>query len=139
MYKRTGHHKQQFLQRPMALFGLLLVLALACMQASAQTTQGSIVGSVKDPGGAVVTGATVTLTNTDEGTVRTTTPNGIGDYRFVNVKAGHYSVDVSATGFEKWSATGVALTVRQELRVDVQLSVGAVQQSVQVTGDNVRA
>ena len=123
----------------MALFGLFLVLALACVQASAQTTQGSIVGSVKDPGGAVVTGATVTLTNTDEGTVRTTTPNGIGDYRFVNVKAGHYSVDVSATGFEKWSATGVALTVRQELRVDVQLSVGAVQQSVQVTGDNVSA
>ena len=53
---------------------------------------GRLVGSVKDPGGAVVPGATVTLTNTDEGTSRTTTSNAVGDYRFLDAKAGHYSV-----------------------------------------------
>jgi hypothetical protein len=61
-------------------------------------------GSVKDASGAVVSGATVTLTNTDEGAVRTTKSNGVGDYRFLDVKAGHYSVEVAAPGFEKWAS-----------------------------------
>ncbi len=130
---------QHFRRRSMFIPGLLLVLALACVQGRAQSTQGAIVGSVKDPGGAVVPGATVTLTNTDEGTTRTTTSNAVGDYRFLDAKAGPYTVEVSATGFEKWAASGVVLTVRQELRVDVGLVVGAVQQSVQVTGDSVSA
>ena len=130
---------QQFRQQSMFILGLLLVVALACVQGRAQSTQGAIVGSVKDPGGAVVPDATVTLTNTDEGTVRTTTSNAVGDYRFLDTKAGHYVVEVSGKGFEKWAASGVALTVRQELRVDVGLVVGTVQQSVQVTGDSVSA
>ena len=130
---------RRFQRRGLAIFGMLLLLVLSCTRGYAQTTQGSIVGSIDDAGGAVVTTATVTLTNTDEGTIRVTKSNSTGDYRFVNVKAGHYSVEVVAPGFEKWSATGVALAVRQELRVDVQLSVGAVQQSVQVTGENVSA
>ncbi|MGA2807612.1 MAG: carboxypeptidase regulatory-like domain-containing protein [Terracidiphilus sp.] len=121
------------------VLGLVLVLALACTQTSAQATQGAIVGSVKDKAGAVVPGATVTLTNAEEGTVRTTKSNGVGDYRFLDVKAGHYSVAVLAQGFEKWTASGVALEVRQELRVDVNLAIGAVQQEVRVTGDMVSA
>jgi hypothetical protein len=118
---------------------LLLVLALACTQTRAQATQGAIAGSVKDAAGAVVPGATVTLTNTDEGAVRTVKTNGVGDYRFQDVKAGRYSVEVSAPGFEKWSIYGVALAVRQELRLDLSLAVGAVQQEVRVTGDMVSA
>lgn len=119
--------------------GLLLAVALVCATAPAQTTQGSIVGTVKDPGGAVVRGATVTLTNAGEGTSRETLTNGVGDYRFVDVKAGHYSLQVVAPGFEKWFVSGATLAVRQELRVDVQLALGAVAQSVQVTGDSVSA
>src|SRR6266702_1573963 len=126
-------------KRSMAFIGLLAVFAFASVPGRSQSTQGAIVGSVKDPGGAVVVNAAVTLINTDEGASRTTKSNSTGDYRFVDVKAGHYSVEVVIPGFEKWSATGVVLTVRQELRVDVQLSVGAVQQSVQVTGENVSA
>ena len=139
MYRNSFPLWQQIQHRPIATLGLLLVLALACVQGRAQSTQGAIVGSVKDPGGAVVPGAIVTLTNTDEGAIRTTTSNAVGDYRFLDAKAGHYTVAVSAAGFEKWSASGVVLAVRQELRVDVSLTVGAVQQSVQVTGDSVSA
>jgi hypothetical protein len=123
----------------MTFLSLLLALALACAQAQAQATQGSIAGTVKDTGGAVIPGAAVTLTSTEEGTVRTATSNGVGDYRFLDVKAGHYSVVVSAAGFEKSAISGVVLEVRQELRVDVSMSVGAVQTEVQVNGDTVSA
>ncbi len=139
MHRCTRNFWQQFQQRSLAVLGLLLMLAVACTPGLAQSTQGSVVGSVKDAGGAVVPGAIVTLTNTAEGTVRITKSNGVGDYRFLDVKAGHYAVEVAAPGFQKWSASGVTLTVRQELRVDVQLAVGEVQQSVQVTGDSVSA
>ena len=125
--------------KPIAVLSLLLVLALSCIGVQAQSTQGAVVGSVKDAAGAVVPGALVTLTNTEEGTTRTTKTNGVGDYRFQDAKAGHYAVTVTATGFEKWSVYGVVLAVRQELRLDLSLSVGTVQQEVQVTGDSVGA
>jgi hypothetical protein len=139
MYRRIHLLLQPSQKRPLTFIVLLVVFALADVQGRSQSTQGSIGGVIKDPGGAVVVNALVTLTNTDEGAGRTTRSSSTGDYRFVDVKAGHYSVEVVTPGFEKWSATGVALTVRQELRVDVQLSVGTVQQSVQVTGENVSA
>ncbi|HLY39973.1 MAG TPA: TonB-dependent receptor [Terracidiphilus sp.] len=132
-------HHTTLRMRIFALLVLPLALLLPGTRALAQSTQGSIIGSIKDPGGAVVPNATVKLTNTAEGTSRTTTSNAVGDYRFLDVKEGTYSVAVEASGFEKWDATGVSLAVRQELRVDVQLSVGAVQQSVQVNGETVSA
>jgi hypothetical protein len=118
---------------------LCLLLALACTGLRAQSTQGAVIGSVKDAAGAVIPGALVTLTNTEEGTIRTIKTNGVGDYRFQDAKAGHYALEVSAPGFEKWSVYGVVLGVRQELRLDLSLSVGTVQQVVQVTGDSVGA
>jgi len=123
----------------MAVAILLMVFAVFAPQSQAQTTQGSIVGSVKDSAGAVIPNATVTLTNMDEGTIRTSKSNGVGDYHFQDVKAGRYSIDVAAPGFQQWSVTSVSLAVRQELRIDAQLAVGAVQQSVQVEGENVSA
>lgn len=124
-------------RRPLALLGLVLALVLAGSQGWAQSTQGAIFGSVKDAAGAVVPGALVTLTSTDEGAIRTIKTNGVGDYHFQDVKAGHYKVEVVAQGFEKWALTGVVLVVRQELRVDVNLAVGTVQQEVSVNAENV--
>ncbi|MDE3200127.1 MAG: carboxypeptidase regulatory-like domain-containing protein [Acidobacteriota bacterium] len=117
-----------------ALFSLL-----AAVQGLAQTTQGSILGIVKDASGAVIPGATITLTNTDEGTVRTTTSSATGLYRFVDVKAGHYSLSVTAANFQAFSVTRIALGVRQELRLDATLTIGQVQQMVKVTGEDVSA
>jgi hypothetical protein len=126
-------------RQALGIFSLLLMLAFATAHGSAQATQGAIIGSVKDAAGAVVSGATVTLTNIDEGAVRTLRTNSVGDYRFMDVKAGRYSVAVSAPNFQKWLASGVMLTVRQELRLDATLVVGAVQQEVQVTGESASA
>lgn len=133
------HSLLQRLERHLLCALALVAICASAVPALAQATQGALVGSVKDAAGSVVPNAAVTLTNTDEGTVRTAKSNGIGDYRFLDVKAGHYTIEVAAPGFDKWSATGITLSVRQELRVDAQLAIGAVQQSVQVTGDTVSA
>src|SRR5271163_4903151 len=109
MQKLIEFPLQQSMRRCLTVLGLLLVLC--CSLGRAQSTQGSIFGAVTDKAGAVVPGASVTLTSTDEGAVRTTKSNGVGDYRFEDVKAGRYSLDVSATSFEKWSATGLVLEV----------------------------
>jgi hypothetical protein len=139
MAERISIFKSRTLQRNLALLSLVAAFALTCRQGFAQATQGSVVGTVKDAGGAVVANATVTLNSVEEGTARTTTTNNVGDYRFLDVKAGTYRETVEANGFEKWVATDVALAVRQELRLDAKLSVGAVQTEVKVTGDNVSA
>jgi hypothetical protein len=113
-----------------AAFGVLILFALAWTQGWTQATEGAITGSVKDLSGAVVPGATVTLINTEEGTTRSVKSNDVGDYSFLDVKAARYSVEVSAQGFDKWSVSGLVLAVRQELRLDVTLEVGAVKQEV---------
>ncbi|NYF80029.1 TonB-dependent receptor [Granulicella arctica] len=102
-----------------------------------QSTQGSILGEVKDSSGAIVPAAEIVLTNTDEGTVRSTHSNSTGSYQFLDVKSAHYAIEVSAPGFQKWVVTGVALTARQELREDVSLTLGGLQQEVKVSGDTV--
>ena len=128
---------QQYVRSNVRIVGLLF--ALLCVRGQAQTTQGSVIGTVKDPGGAVVAGADVKLTNTDEGISRTTTTNGVGDYHFLDVKAGHYTVTINAKGFAEWAVNGVDLQVRQELRVDASLGMGNVKLEVIVNADTMSA
>ncbi len=130
-----------FLGRSRGLVRLCVLLAciLACYAGQAQSIQGSIIGTVKDAVGAVVPGATVTLTSLDQGTVRTAVSTASGDYEFLDSKAGSYSLEVSVTGFEKWTTSGVMLAARQQLRVDAKLSVGNVSQEVSVSADQVSA
>ena len=118
---------------------MLLAFVFGSIPARGQATQGSVIGTVKDPNGSVVPNAIVTLTNIEEGTQRTGRTNNVGNYQFLDVKAGHYQVEIVATGFQKWQATGVTLEVRQELRLDAKLEVGAVQQQIEVTGESVSA
>ena len=119
-----------------AFTALLLCLAVG-RHGVAQSIQGSIIGTVQDKAGAVVPGATLTLENLDEGSIRTTTTNGSGDYQFLDTKAGHYSLVTTGTGFEKWSTTGVLLAARQQLRIDVSLVVGSTQQEIDVSADTI--
>jgi len=121
------------------LLTIVVAIALGSAVGWTQSTQGSILGTVKDAKGAVIQGALVTLTNTDEGVVRTTTTSGSGDYQFLDAVAAHYDVEVAAPGFENWKINGAQLAVRQQLRIDVSLAVGGVQQTVEVSGDNASA
>ena len=114
-----------------------LILAGFALGAPAQSIQGSVLGAVKDKSGAVVPSAKVTLQNLDDGTVRETVSNGTGDYQFLDTPAGRYSVAISATGFERWSTSGLILAARQQLRVDAVVVVGDVQQQVVVSADTI--
>src|SRR5579859_1033156 len=118
---------------------VLLALMMTGTGLRAQSTQGSILGAVKDASGAVVPNATVTLTNADAGVVRTTKTSANGDYSFSDVQAARYAIEIEAPTFERWRTSGVVLAVRQELRLDATLTAGGVQQEVTVNADSATA
>ena len=101
--------------------------------ASAQSTTGSISGTVLDAQQAVVPNATVTARNTDTGLSRTNQTDGEGRYNFVNLPIGAYEVTVEAANFSKYVQTGITLDVNQNAAVDVALKTGGVQEIVTVT------
>jgi hypothetical protein len=116
-----------------------IFLLLTAPVVQAQSTQGAILGSVRDSAGAVVPNAVETLTSLDEGTVLTTKTNAAGDFKFVDLKAGHYTLAVEAKDFDKWSVADLFLAVRQELRIDATLAIGTVKQQIVVNGDQASA
>ncbi|MGA8102668.1 MAG: carboxypeptidase-like regulatory domain-containing protein, partial [Candidatus Acidiferrales bacterium] len=99
---------------------------------------GSISGVVTDPSGAVVPRTTVNITNVDTGVVRTVTTNDEGIYSFLALPVGRYTLSVAATGFGKYEQTGIVLNTDDQLHFDVNLKVGTVTHSVEVTSDAVR-
>jgi hypothetical protein len=113
----------------------VVVVALSCATAYAQSTLGTILGTVFDASGAVVAGATVKVTDTDEGTSRTFQTDSKGNYEAVDAKPDHYSVEVSKDGFSTQVLPGLQLIARQTLRVDATLQVGARSQQVSVVAD----
>jgi outer membrane receptor protein involved in Fe transport len=120
-------------------FLVLLGLAVGAIPAAAQEITGSIVGIVKDPHGAVVAGATVTIRNTDKNIVaRTINANDEGSYSAPFLPAGHYSVTVEATGFKKFVKTDIDLNVNDRIAVDATLEAGAVSEEIVVTAGAVQ-
>jgi hypothetical protein len=116
----------------LALVTLVFMIA-GSIAAFGQQTTGSIVGTVKDPQGAVVNTATVTATNVDTGFSRSAPVNGYGEYRIDYLPVGKYTVEASAAGFEGFVQKNIALDVDQTLSVDITLAVGAQSQTVTVT------
>src|SRR5438876_10663321 len=114
-----------------------LIIALALPHASLAQDTGYISGTVTDKSGAAVVGAEVVITNTAGSLTRTTTTNADGAYVVPGLPGATYNISVTAKGFQKYSATKVVLDVAQKIRVDVQLTVGAVTEVVEVTGESV--
>ncbi len=113
-----------------------LLLSLMTLPAAlpAQSTFGTILGTVTDSTGAVVPGAQVRVKNLDENIARDTTTDALGNYEAQNLKAGRYEVTVRVSGFQEFSQTDLLLEARQILRVNVTLQVGQVEQKVVVEG-----
>src|SRR6266849_1098545 len=115
-----------------AMIGVL-VLPLA---SRAQDT-GYISGTVMDKSGAAVVGADVVVTGSGGNLTRATSTNGDGAYVVAGLPGGTYNLVVTAKGFQKYSANKVVLEVAQKIRLDVQLTVGGVNEVIEVTGESV--
>jgi hypothetical protein len=114
----------------LALFCLLLAAAGA---ARAQVDEGSISGTVMDSTGAVVPNANVTVRNTDVGLTLTGVSNSAGEFTFSPLRIGHYTVTVSASGFEKTTQQNLTVDISQHLQVPIHLKTGEITQTVEVT------
>ncbi len=126
---RTNFHR--------ALTGsVLLLLASLFLLSSltwAQEVTGSIVGSVVDPSGAALRGATITAKDLDRGTILTTTSNDDGAFNISGVPVGRYEVKATAKGFQG-AVNSFTLTLNQTARLNFQLRVGQTTETVEVMG-----
>jgi outer membrane receptor protein involved in Fe transport len=112
--------------------GLLLGFA---GQLHAQLSTATMFGTVTDPEGAAIPSAKVTITQTDTGFVRAVVTNGDGSYRADFLPIGPYHVTVEATGFKKLDREGITLTVTEEAHLDLALTLGGTEQTVEVKAD----
>src|SRR5579859_747891 len=113
----------------------LVFLLLAAVSLSAQTFRGTILGTVTDPSGAVVSGAKVTVKNTGTGLERSAETSGDGSYSISELPIGTYNVTITQSGFQTFLATGVVVDVATERRVDAPLKTGSINTQVEVAGE----
>ncbi|MBV9303726.1 MAG: carboxypeptidase regulatory-like domain-containing protein [Acidobacteriaceae bacterium] len=113
------------------LLGITFTLLLA-MTGWTQTSTGTITGTVIDASGGSIAGANVFATNAGTGAERRTATNNIGFYQFIELPPGMYSITVEAPGFAKTTIAAQRLVVASNLRVDVTLQIGKVNESVTV-------
>ena len=113
---------------------ILLVFASLTMKFTyAQATNtGTVVGQVEDQSGAVVPGATVTLTESTTGSERTTLTNDSGQYAFISVSPGNYAITVTKTGFSVARVASQTVNVGTQSTANFKLPVGNAQQTVEV-------
>src|SRR5215207_3418852 len=102
---------------------LFLTIILLAATAAAQTSKGFIVGSVVDPNGAAVAGATVKITNRDTGATRDTVSQADGTYRLDAVDPGVYTIETSAGGFSTAKIDNINVSAAQTADVPIQLAV----------------
>jgi hypothetical protein len=113
---------------------IVLALASAVPLAAQVGTQGSILGTVMDSSGAVLPGATVTVTGLDTGLVQTATSDQAGNFEIPALPIGPYSVAVSLQGFKTWQVDRAVLTIGERKRVAPVLEVGEMTEQVSVVG-----
>jgi hypothetical protein len=100
---------------------------------NAQSTYGSISGTVTDQSGAAVVDAPVTLTNVGTGEKRTENSGSDGHFTFVNLFPGQYRIDIEKQGFKHFAHPDITVQVQQDTHVDAPLTVGQVSETVEVT------
>jgi hypothetical protein len=123
--RRMNHEKYRFI-----LFSVFC-LAFACLGALAQANS-NMTGIVTDQTGAIVPGATITLTDTATGTEKATVSSDTGLYEVAGLNPSTYNMKVSVRGFQTFEKKGIVVNVSSTLRVDVALIVGAESQTVTV-------
>ena len=113
---------------------MLLLVLLLPLPALAQTL-GGISGEVRDPSGALVPGVKITLTNVATNASRQTETNEAGFYAFPAVQPGTYTIRAEKQGFRTFVRSGLEVQVQLNTRIDIELQVGAVTESVEVRAE----
>jgi len=131
----AGHlqARMNFLSRTV-LVALLIVLGSSLR---AQNTEATVLGTVKDPSGSVVAGATVQLTNQGTSLQRSATTDKNGDYRFTGIEIGSFRLSIEAAGFQKEEFSQFDLLARESRRLDANLKLGTQTQSIKVEATDV--
>jgi len=109
--------------------------AMTAMPAAGQAVRATVLGTVNDRTGAVLPGATVTITNTDTGVAQVTVSDSQGHYTVPNLLPAPYDIEASLSGFQTVVRRGVRLVVGSESVVDFSLGPSAVQETITVTAD----
>lgn len=107
--------------------------------AFAQATNGTIAGTVVDPAGAAVAGASVKATSLETNDTRSAVTSKVGSYRIESVPPGNYKIDVSATSFATETVSSVNVPSSVITSVDVKLTIGAASTDIEVSSDAVAA
>ena len=131
---RTGSNRLQ----SFVVLGLLIVLGMYSPRASADNVYASIRGTVTDSTGALLPGVKVTATNSDTRVATTVTSDSKGYYNFQQLQVGPYKVTASLSGFKGYSTTDIPLVVNQIYQLNVPMSVGGTDQTVEVKADTVQ-
>ena len=120
------------------LVSLCLITLGAAVELWAQGDRGTITGTVTDPSGAVIAGASVTATNTATRLSAQTATTSSGHYTIPALRVGTYEVTVEQAGFKKYVQSGIVVEVGQTVRADAAMQLGEATQSVEVTADAVQ-
>lgn len=113
----------------------LLVMVVGLSHNAFTGVTASILGTVKDPTGAIIPGVTVTATNIDTHVSQVVSTNGDGFYTFPALQPGKYEVSINLPGFKAFKQTGIVLNVNDVITVDATLQVGRADEVVTVSGD----
>jgi hypothetical protein len=119
--------------RLVMLCTLTLCFVVFAQNTWAQGTTGSVVGTITDTTGSVIPNATVTLSNNATGEKRTAMTTDSGDYQFLSILPGEYTLTVEAQGFRRYSHNPVEVQVALATRENVNMSVGTATEEVTVT------
>src|SRR5262249_58954167 len=111
---------------------LSILLTFGAAPAFGQAVTGSIVGNITDTGGAAIAGAKVTITETSTGIAHNATTNDDGVYVIPYLPPGAFKVEIEKQGFKKYSRDGVQLATGARVRVNAELAVGSVNETVEV-------
>jgi len=114
--------KNQIVRAIVFIFGL--VIALSGTKANAQYEDGNLLGTIRDASGAVVSSATVTVTNVSTGMVTKVSTSDTGDYSVPSLRVGAYSIEAEAAGFAPAQAKNISISVGARQRIDLTLNVG---------------
>ena len=116
--------------------GFMIVVAVMPGWLAAQAVTGTILGTVTDSTGALIPGATITLTHAGTGLARTVVTDAAGEYTAPSLPTGRYTVTAELSGFKTVSLPDIDLGVDQRVRLNIRLEIGTVSETITITGQS---